>query len=528
MSTPEPAATARTHGALAIVLLLLLAWGGLYIWRTSFEHEGERVFCLWDDAMISMRYARNLVEGRGLVWNLGERVQGYTNPAVTLVMAGIHLLPLDDLRTSLPFQLLNLVLLAACVVLVWRITRRLAGDHRVAAAAALATALCAPLAVWSLQGSDVGFVTCWLLFCCDRVIARRDSAAPWPWSLLLVLSSGVWIRPDVALLAGLLWVGTLGWPGDRWRRALRWAAVQAALGGALLLFGWLYYGDPLPNTFYLKATGAPLDSVLASGVRQLDFWLPFGPVAVLPAALAVALRFRERGVALLGALCVGAVCYNMVVGGDWVASRGSRFVVPVLPLVLVLAALGFAASARRLARVWRGDGPVLAGSLLTALAALALGPPPACREWLRPDRPTMFRRDNERNVRLALYLREHAQPDTSIAVHWAGVPPYFSRLFAIDVLGRSDRHIARRPIQPTLRSFRPGHSKWDWEYVVEQRKPDIVLRVDRGVQRWAVFRELYLRAVHSDEIYFWVRRTSLHKLRDPKLELWSYPASVDG
>jgi hypothetical protein len=32
-----------------------------------------------DDAYISFAYARNLVEGNGLVFNVGERVEGYTN-----------------------------------------------------------------------------------------------------------------------------------------------------------------------------------------------------------------------------------------------------------------------------------------------------------------------------------------------------------------------------------------------------------------------------------------------------------------
>ena len=40
-----------------------------------------------DDQMISMRYARNLVEGHGLAWNPGERVEGYADPLQTCVMA---------------------------------------------------------------------------------------------------------------------------------------------------------------------------------------------------------------------------------------------------------------------------------------------------------------------------------------------------------------------------------------------------------------------------------------------------------
>ena len=43
-----------------------------------------------DDALISFRYAVNLVEGRGLVFNPGERVEGYTNFLWTIVLAGVY------------------------------------------------------------------------------------------------------------------------------------------------------------------------------------------------------------------------------------------------------------------------------------------------------------------------------------------------------------------------------------------------------------------------------------------------------
>ena len=40
-----------------------------------------------DDAFISFRYALNLVRGQGLVFNPGERVEGYSNPLWTILMA---------------------------------------------------------------------------------------------------------------------------------------------------------------------------------------------------------------------------------------------------------------------------------------------------------------------------------------------------------------------------------------------------------------------------------------------------------
>ena len=43
---------------------------------------------IFDDAFISFRYARNLLDGHGLVWNPGERVEGYTNFLWTILLAG--------------------------------------------------------------------------------------------------------------------------------------------------------------------------------------------------------------------------------------------------------------------------------------------------------------------------------------------------------------------------------------------------------------------------------------------------------
>ena len=44
--------------------------------------------CVQDDAFISFRYAANLLDGHGLVYNPGERVEGYTNFLWTLLLAG--------------------------------------------------------------------------------------------------------------------------------------------------------------------------------------------------------------------------------------------------------------------------------------------------------------------------------------------------------------------------------------------------------------------------------------------------------
>src|SRR4051812_49273934 len=88
--------------------------------RTSISIAGTRYFVLPDDAMISMRFARNFANGLGLVWNAGERVQGYTNPAWTFLMAGVQMLPIPERLMSLPLQLASIGFHLLTALVIWR------------------------------------------------------------------------------------------------------------------------------------------------------------------------------------------------------------------------------------------------------------------------------------------------------------------------------------------------------------------------------------------------------------------------
>jgi hypothetical protein len=500
--------------ALLVLAALYAAWSALYVWRTSFVAGELRVFCLWDDAMISMRYAQHLAEGRGLLWNPGEEpVQGMSNLGLTLLMAGLHRLPLDPLRLSLPLQLLNLAGLVFVLLRLARVARELWHDDWIAGVTAVSLALCAPLAVWGLQGADTTAVAVWLTL----AVGWLARAGPvWPRGLFAFVAAGVVLRLDCAIFAPCFLAASLLYPGPARRRALAGAAWLAGALAAVLGFGALYYGDPLPNTFYLKATGAPLRLVLGSGWAQLVAWAGLLPALFLGAIAAPRGRHRPPILVCAG-LVVTALLYHLWVGGDWLVPYGSRFVTPVLPFLLLLCAAG----CRALFAMWLpagvlGRAPVAAGlGALALLPAFLTNPEVAANEWLVPGAPTMLREVNARHVHIALYLREHAEPGTTVAAHWAGVVPYFSRLPTVDVLGKSDRHIARLAVD----RFAPGHSKWDWDYVLGERRPDLFLDVSRGLEERPDFRESYWRAETRDGLAFWLRRSSAARIHDPDLVL---------
>ncbi len=495
----------RARAALTLLLAVHAAWGLLYVARTSFEIDATRVFCLWDDAMISMTYARNLREGHGLVWNPGaERVQGYSNLGVTLAMALLHGLPIAPERAALPFQILCLLLQTASLVLLARLAGR--NDPWLGVAAALFCALAAPLGIWSLQGSDVAPLALWLL-ACTGVLA---SPAPRP-TFVAALALGALLRPDAGLFFATALAARASCAPRAWAALRAGALALAASSGAYLLFGWLYYGDPLPNPWYLKATGMPRHLALERGLASLLVWLPGALPALAAAALALAGAPRDPLLRIAAALLCVSAGYEISVGGDWIVRLGSRFVAPALPLLGLLASRGLTQVVARLpARLALGaPARSLLGILLLATLGLAASPGSATREWLDPRAATLLRDYNRSNWRLGATLRDHSAPSTRVAVHWAGVVPYVSRRFAIDVLGKSDRHIARLVVD----RFEPGHAKWDWEYVLNTLRPDVIDAPSRGLEVDARFRASFMRVRAPGGVVFYLRRDAAALLR---------------
>src|SRR5204863_9503280 len=108
------------------VAVALAVWSGRLLYRSSFVVSGTRYFSLFDDAMISMVYAKNFVLGYGLNWaRFGPPVEGFTHPLWTFAMIPVNALPLPLPVRALVVQLASLGLLVANLFAV----RALVRDH---------------------------------------------------------------------------------------------------------------------------------------------------------------------------------------------------------------------------------------------------------------------------------------------------------------------------------------------------------------------------------------------------------------
>ena len=250
---------------------------------------GERTV---DDAYITFRYARNLIEGHGFVYNPGERVLGTTTPLYTLLLAGLALT--TGLRDFPALALvLNALAGAASVGLVYALGNRLAGHRAPAAAAALLWAVAPYSVTFAIGGMETDLTVALLLAVSYAHLAGRPRA-------MAVLSALAFLaRPDTAVLLGPLWLD-LALAQYRKRQLvgiLKHGLIALALLAPWLIFGTLYFGSPFTNSVAAKSVTYRLDPT--EGLVRLiqHYSTPFFDDAVLGP------RWRLAGSALYLLLC---------------------------------------------------------------------------------------------------------------------------------------------------------------------------------------------------------------------------------
>jgi arabinofuranosyltransferase len=517
---------------LRLVALAFVLWSVVFIDRTSFiAIDGRRYFCLFDDAMISMRYAWNFSHGLGLVWNAGERVQGYTNLLMTLIMS-LATLVFDKSIASLAIQILGLGLMLGIAYVNLKIANAVFMNEKMdqpqqALIRILAFAfplLYYPLSYWSLTGMETGLLTLLLLAgVLSAICYTQGHRTSHLLGTSLYLGLAFLTRND-SLIFALLIGSYIGW--NLVSQKMLGRAIPSLIAPVLVyviivtgqfLFQVQYYGEWLPNTYTLKLTGMSLADRLSNG---FGFILPFLvqiSFVLIPASVGVFLQFSREKLLLLS-LFLSTIAYQVYVGGDpwsyW------RMMSPAMPLlgILFISVVNFGVSAQAgRSRILRGTGPA-AQVLIIVLIGLLVANAYFLPEALFLDRP-FYVSANQHNVNIAVALSEITTPQASAGILWAGAIPYFSERKGIDFLGKSDRYIAQLPPDMSgkigvggLKSP-PGHNKYDLNYSIKQLQPTFIQATEWGTQdvtAWAKTRYVLVQYKGVD----------LLLLRDSPFVLW--------
>ena len=432
-----------------------------------------------DDAYITFRYARNLAAGAGPVWNPGERVEGYTSFSWMLLLALMHLAHID---IELAAVILACASMAALFYLIWRVWLRLSPDagrlplppHAVMAAAGILVAANTGTGQWSLSGLETPLAAA--LIMAVILTYQRESREPGiPWSAV-VLSAGVMTRPEMAFIAALTAAfffdqAVTDPSARRWRHLGAFVLIFVALAGTWFAWRWSYYGYFFPNTYYDKV--GPTGLMLWRGwLYMSQYWWSY---LIAPSLIAsVILPFllegqRRRDAAFICALSAVWLFDVVLEGGD--VFGFARFVVPVFaPLYIALFfTLGIAVSRATLPVPSRAMLRSAAFGALTLAAAITVAWSAQTTNFMTANRTVMAQWKVE-----GIWIRDNAPPDYLTAVLAAGIAPYYSGRPTLDMLGLTDTTIAHTHV-PYLGEGYPGHERYNNDYVLTVRRPQIIL-----------------------------------------------------
>lgn len=340
----------RWHAYLIAAILIAF---GVY-WANDL-----RWFC--DDTFITLRYVKNLLAGRGLVYNPGEFVEGYTHPLWLAILALSGRLGVDPLGASLNIGLASY----ACVIAVFCLIAYRLNRRRLALFVpftGLALVLHYDFRVWATSGMETMFYTFLfsLAFFTYFFTGLGRRAKPAVTGLILTLA--VATRPDGILILALgnlflVLRALLCRPGAK-RTAVDLILLNlcfVCLYVPYFLWKYGYYGDFFPNSYHAKSGGL---SHYGQGFyylwtyfkAYLTSWLFILGIPVIVRALssgpkgAERRRSRRSGIAeacrhphfaalcfALSAIVLYSTFFIARVGGGFMYAR---FLVPVVPFIL--------------------------------------------------------------------------------------------------------------------------------------------------------------------------------------------------
>ncbi len=445
---------------------------------------------VWEDYYITFRSSRNLAEGHGLVYQVGEPVHTFTSPLGVLLPALCFALTGEDQAALWLFRGLSALALAAAAGLVLRHAR----DQGWSAAFAW-LALClgvfeAKIVAFSANGMETAVLLLFAALAWHELTRLRGLR--WAW-LALAYAGLMWTRPDACVLAAAM---TFAWwlfgpkkltEDERlwWRR----------LGGALLLgsllylpwilWAWREYGSPMPQTIIAKSALTPgglsftrvllapfsclvnhtaLDG-LFTPIYSSSGWPPFllvagAGLARLAAFLWLVPRLPRATRAASFALLLGAVYFHQIMPYPWYYAPWT-----------MLGALALAGGARALAA--RLSGSVLsAGRIITACVATGALLVSVAQTYSARQQQQIIEEAGRKHI--GLWLRAHAAAGDSVFLEPIGYIGYFSQLKILDFPGLCAPEVSR-----IVRSGPGGYAR-----IINTLKPDwLVLRPYEIVQQ---------------------------------------------
>ncbi len=465
----------KNRSQIDAIWLLGLMLFGLFACCQLYSRNTKKYDVTIDDSYITLRYARNLADGKGLTFNPPEKVEGYTNFLMVIFLAILD--PALDQGITIAKQLSYIFgLVALLMAVMFAIACPGINGRLWMIVAALFFASSPYLAYWSSSGMETSLFAALLITGALFTAFYLEFNRSW----MLIISGFAWTlcamtRPEGYLPFVLLMIFIIGKRKVMKPRFWHWVAIVLPTI-IYQAFRIIYFGSLLPNTFIAK-TRFDIEQVIAGLKYSAEFINNTGLVGImLLLAVVGSLIVNRVWVRYLGLFTFLYWFYVILIGGD--VMRGGRFFVPILFPLYLLAMLAveriISVISYRFLAFWR-QYPKDVIAIIVFIVLLAGG--------------SIFQKGSDAYLTECLvnendlvgywssigrWLKDNARADSLIACTVIGAIPYYSGLRTIDMIGLTEPYIARypNPIQGIESSWR--ERKYNAEYVLDQ-KPDFII-----------------------------------------------------
>lgn len=368
-----------------------------------------------DDAFITFRYAENLVNGHGLVFNSGgQPVEGYSNFLWLLLLSLLYKIGLPTLLSAKVVGLVSFL----CAGLLWY--KHYEHDENQYLWLAGPLFILSPITVyWGLSGLELGLHA--LLFSLLYLHIKKQSPIAFLIIPLFILS-----RPEAIALALLMFV-LFFWfqrKEEKFNGKFYYIsfAIAITLIAALTIFRMSYFGYPLPNTFYAKSHHNLIDGYLELW-KMLLYYLPFTLGLIIFLINTIKNKFARYDLFIIALVFLAQALISASV--DPVQNYFFRYMSPFLILIIITL----------LVVIDKLSKPFVYVSISLGVLALLL---PSKRMYDNMVEGNLILDSQMKTVAM---IKEHVDPKAKISISDMGRIPYYTDNFYYDIFGLMSQEI---------------------------------------------------------------------------------------
>lgn len=389
-----------------------------------------------DDVYISLRYARNLANGYGLVFNTDDNtpVEGYTNFLWVIIESSLFKMNIPDNWILDIIKIIGMTFGVGILIVTFFLIRMITLDNRIGLTGVLFLAAVPELAFWAVGGLETTMYIFWLLIGIYRYILEKRKGKAYTWSMVFLALMAL-TRPE-----GLFfWIAIILWDvintilarkenqastTNNFRQIFPGVMIFIVLFGGYFLWRYNFYGYLLPNTFYAKKI-TYFDQMIHR-IKQVSGFVvhlfPFFSIASLGYFYFHKKMKWEK--LTLSIMMITLIAFCFAARNEWMP--GFRYELPFVPLLMLFFAAGINkivyVDLKELSPPWKIR--ITRFGCMLFLGLFMIYP----FNDLRKTGNRFSEQLHRAHIPLGKWLKHHAPKDASYASWDMGAVPYYSQL----------------------------------------------------------------------------------------------------